>query len=93
MFNLYIKEHLGSKQLNEIKRRDVKDFIAKLEGLSSARKKTIVAVLSGIFESAVDDELVKSNPCQNTIKHCGNETVKDISALAPDEKCRAFWKV
>ena len=84
-FNLYIKEHLGSKQLNEIKRRDVKNFIGKLNGLSSKRKKTILTVLSSIFENAIDDELVNVNPCQNTTKHCGNETVNGITVLTPDE--------
>ena len=84
IFSLHIQKHHGSKQLHEVKRRDVKDFIAKLDGLASATKRNVVGVLSGMFESAVDDELVKVNPCQNTTRHCGNEPVNGITALTPD---------
>jgi integrase len=41
--------------------------------------------LSGLFESAVDDELIRANPCQNTSKHCGNEAVNDIVPLTAQE--------
>jgi integrase len=85
IFNLHIKPHLGSKRLNEIKRRDVKDFIGKLDGLSPARKSSIVAVLSGIFENAVDDEILQNNPCQNTGKHCGSGALKEIVPLSAEE--------
>lgn len=84
-FKQHIDKHLGSKRLDEIKRRDVKGFIGKLDGLSSARKRGILAVLSGLFKSAVDDELVQANPCQDTAEHCGNEAVRDIVALTAEE--------
>jgi len=85
IFEMHIKQHLGSKQLNKVKRLDVKEFIGKLDGLSPARKRSILAVLSGLFENAVDDEIISTNPCQNTTKHCGNGTVYDIEALTAEE--------
>ncbi len=85
IFKLHLKKHLGSKRLDEIKRRDVKEFIGKLDGLSSARKRTILAVLSGLFKSALDDEIVQTNPCQDTAEHCGNEAVRDVVALTAAE--------
>jgi len=85
IFKRHVEKHLGSKRLDEIKRRDVKEFIGKLDGLSSARKRGILAVLSGLFKSAVDDEIVQANPCQDTAEHCGNEAVRDVVALTAEE--------
>jgi integrase len=87
VFRNHIKPLLGKKRLDEIKRRDVKALISELrnKGLSSARAKVVLAVLSGLFESAIEDEIVSANPCQNAGKHCGNETVVDIEPLTPTE--------
>ena len=43
------------------------------------------SVLSGLFKSAVDDEIVQANPCQDTAEHCGNEAVRDVVALTAEE--------
>ncbi len=85
IFKRHVEKHLGSKRLDEIKRRDVKEFIGKLDGLSSARKRSILAVLSGLFKSAADDEIVQTNPCQDTAEHCGNEAVRDVVTLTAEE--------
>jgi integrase len=85
IFKRHVGQHLGGKRLDEIGRRDVKEFIGKLDGLSSARKRGILAVLSGLFKSAVDDEIVQANPCQDTAEHCGNEALRDVVALAAEE--------
>jgi integrase len=45
----------------------------------------ILAVLSGIFESAIEDEIIAVNPCQKTTKYCGNDTGKDIIPLTATE--------
>jgi integrase len=86
-FGLHIKPALGNKRLDEIKRKDVKALIAEVrnKGLSSARAQGVLAVLSGLFESAIEDEIVSANPCQNAGKHCGNETVVEISPLTAAE--------
>ncbi|UCG13595.1 MAG: site-specific integrase [Deltaproteobacteria bacterium] len=87
IFRLHIKLGLGSKPLDEVKRRDVKALIARLKdkGLSSSRMKVIIAALSGMFENAVEDELIEYNPCKNTRKHCGNSSVVDIEPLTANE--------
>jgi integrase len=86
-YRLHIKPHLGSKRLDEVKRRHIKRLISLLKekGLSSASIQGVIAVLSGIFENAIEDEIVSANPCQNTRKYCGNETVIAISTLSPSE--------
>ena len=87
VFELHIKPTLGNKRLDEIKRKDVKVLISEVrnKGLSSARAQGVLAVLSGLFESAIEDEIVSANPCQNAGKHCGNEKVVEISPLTPAE--------
>jgi integrase len=85
VFERIIKKLFGSKMLSEIKRRHIKQFISELDGLSPSRKRLILAVLSGIFESALDDELVKSNPCRGTQKYCGKLTNKKIVPLTAEE--------
>jgi len=87
VFELHIKPTLGSKRLDEIKRKDVKALISEVrnKGLSSARAQGVLAVLSGLFESAIEDEIVSANPCQNAGKQCGNETVVEIEPLTAAE--------
>jgi len=87
LFKLHIKPSLGSKRLDEIKRRHVKTLIAKLKdkGLSSARAKVILAALSGLFECAIEDEIIETNPCKNMRKHCGNSSVVDVDPLTATE--------
>ena len=86
-FRLHIKPYFSSKRLDEIKRRDVKAFIAVLKGkgLASSTIQGIMAVLSGIFESAIEDELISSNPCNKTGKYCGNKTVRGVNPLTAEE--------
>ena len=87
VFELHINPTLGSKPLGEIKRKDVKKLISEVrgKGLSSSRAQVILAVLSGLFESAIEDEIVSANPCQNAGKYCGNGTVVKISPLTAEE--------
>ena len=42
-------------------------------------------MLSGLFESAIEDEIINANPCQNAGKHCGNDTVVEIEPLTASE--------
>ena len=81
----HIAPLLGSRRLDEVKRLDAKRLIESVHHLSSARKQVVVAVLSGIFSSAVEDELVEVNPCQKIGKYCGNQALRDIKPLTADE--------
>ena len=86
-FGLHIKPNLGHKRLDEVKRKDVKTLIAEVraKGVSPSRLQSVVTVLSGMFESAIEDELVRSNPCHKTRKHCGTGALNDISPLTAAE--------
>ena len=86
-FKQHIEPYFGSKRLDEIKRRHVKDFIGSLKskGLSVSRTKVIKAVLSGIYENAIEDEIVSVNPCQGTTKYCGKDTETSTNPLTATE--------
>ena len=86
-FNLHVKPRLGSKRLDEIKRVTVKTLLAQLkeQGLSPSRIKTVKNVVSGILNSAIEDELIKANPCRRMGKYTGNGNVRDIDPLTSEE--------
>jgi len=86
-FKQYIEPYFGAKRLDEIKRRHVKAFIGNLKsrGLSVSRTKVIKAVLSGIYENAIEDEIISLNPCQGTTKYCGKDGKISIDPLTATE--------
>jgi integrase len=86
-FKLHIKPCVGSMRVDEIKRRNVKKMIVGLKekGLSSARIRTIIYVLSTIFNHAIEDEYVEVNPSINWGKQIGNGKVREINPLTVAE--------
>ncbi len=42
-------------------------------------------MLSGIYENAIEDEIISSNPCQGTTKYCGKDTEISINPLTAAE--------
>jgi integrase len=87
VFRLHIEPYLGSKRLDEIKKKDIKIFLAEIKNkkLSTSRTQLILSILSNIFEDAVEDELVIVNPCQKMRKYCENGVQKQINPLTPTE--------
>jgi len=65
LFNNHIVPALGSMPLNEIKRKQVRNFLEDIKGrgLSSSTAGGALTILSSIFNRAVEDELVAVNPC------------------------------
>jgi integrase len=86
---------LGEKPLNEITRKDVKDFIndKMMAGLGTGTVRNLKAYLSCILSEAVDDELIETNPALRTgrlIKK-KDDSEEELSELAPltwEEKTR-----
>jgi len=60
----HIYPKFADKPVDQIKRGDVKDFLKKKikDGLSLSTAKNIKAALYNIFETALDDEAIPSNP-------------------------------
>lgn len=64
----YIKEPLGKKRLDEIKRKDALDLQANLlneRKLSSTYTNTVMVHLHCIMREAVCDGFIEKNPCDN----------------------------
>jgi integrase len=82
--DLHILPYFGDMPLNEITRKNVKDFIVekqlqvitvgkgenqKKKRLSSSTVRNLKAYISAILAEAVDDELIPYNPAAGTGKH------------------------
>jgi len=90
----YLAKHLipvfGSKPLDSIRRKEIKKFLsAKLAGgLSPSTVKNIKSCLSGIFTSAVEDELVMVNPAARL----GKQMSKMIKQKDPKKDINPFTR-
>ena len=86
-FKEHIEPPLGSKRLDEIRRIEIKQLIAELKtrGLSPYRMQTVTGVFRGIFNSAIEDEILDANPCTRTGKFTGRGRKKNINPLTVDE--------
>jgi integrase len=88
IFRLYIDTHeIANKPLDEIRRKQVRDWIGDLKGrgLSKPYIRHALAVLSGIFESAITDELVEINPTSRMGKYIGSDTAKGVGSYTAEE--------
>jgi integrase len=87
-----LEQHLlpcfGEKTLDEITRKDVKDFIHEKfkEGLSSGTVKNLKAYLSAILSEAVDDEIINFNPASKTGKLIKKTDKEEINPFNWEEK-------
>jgi len=61
----HILPHFGEKILQEIRPIDVRQFLVERASLSSSYINKIVLCLNGIFETAIDNDLLSKNPCRN----------------------------
>ncbi len=57
------------KPIDQVGRRDVKGFLAGVfQTKSPATVETVHAVISGVFNEAIDDELIRGNPAAGILK-------------------------
>ena len=56
--------HFGRMPLNQIRRRDVEEFLDKLGALSGKRKNNVMVPVKNIFNDAMRREDLRDNPCQ-----------------------------
>lgn len=68
--DIHIYPVLGSKRLDEIRKKDIKAFLTdkQKEKLSPATVRNLKAYISCILNQAVDDEIIASNPASRTGK-------------------------
>lgn len=63
----HIRPRFSSTRINQIKRNDIKEFIGLLmtKELTRSTIRNAISILRGIFNQAMEDELLESNPAAN----------------------------
>lgn len=66
----YVYDVIGRKPINEIARKDVRDLLLDIHGrgLSKATVCLVRDVVSGVFNHAIDDEVIDMNPVLGVVK-------------------------
>lgn len=71
MYNQYVSETFGKMKLKQVKRSDVKRFYNDLHEKNRLKVRTIESVhivLYQVFEVAVNDDVIRYNPCEKALK-------------------------
>ena len=92
MYNNYVRDSFGKKKIADIKKSDVKRFYNTLADeriLSISTINTIHNVLHQVFDLAVDDNFIRTNPTDKMLKElkqAHNFEIKERKALTADEQ-------
>ena len=75
---------IAQMDLNKIERKHVAEWLTELKKhLAKSSIKTIVAMVSGFFQHAIEFGIVETNPVSRTYKLIGSKQKKDGLALDP----------
>jgi integrase len=92
-YNSVLANHVlpvfGRKRLDEITRKDIKNFVIKKQndGFAPNTVRISRAYLSSVLTQAVDDELIEINPATNTGRYIKKgDSNKDVNPFTWDEK-------
>jgi integrase len=85
----HIRPRFSSIRINEIRRNDIKEFIGQLlaKELTRSTIRNAISILRSIFNQAIEDELIESNPAANLgrfTRAARSSGVKG-TALTPEE--------
>ena len=101
-----LKHHIGpvigKMPIDEIKRADVRRVLLGIykKGLSKSSVSQARNVISGVFEYAIDEELINFNPTFGILKKLGMDERKErkpVQPMSTDEvalllnTCRQYW--
>ena len=91
MWNLRVRDDIGMMKVVQVKPSHVKLFYAKLDkdGLSRNTIKYLNNLLYPSFEMAVDDDIIRKNPCKDALGDNG-EPPKEVEAYSPDQQEKLF---
>lgn len=89
VLNTYIYPALAGTAIDQIARKEVRDLLLGIHGrgLSKASVCIVRDVLSGVFNHALDDELIAANPVLGVVKRLqlSRDRKKEIEPLTKDE--------
>ena len=93
MYNTFVRDTFGYKRISELKKSDVKRFYNTLiedRGLKPNTLDNVHTVLHQVFEMAVDDDYIRSNPSSNVIREIkqayGIKIERRKSLTLPEQK-------
>ena len=75
MYNQYVSGTFGKMKLKQVKRSDVKKFYNDLHEKTGLKVRTIESVhivVYQVFELAVNDDVIRYNPCEKALKELKN---------------------
>jgi integrase len=85
LFKKYISPRIGKMPIDKITRGHVRNTLLDIhkKGLSKSTVSTVRNVISGIFEHAIDEELVKDNLSKGILGKLGLDEKKDREPVQP----------
>ena len=93
MYDMFVKPTFGKKKLTQVKKSDVRRFYNRLvddKVLKISTLDSIHNVLHQVFDVAVDDEMIRSNPTENMLRELksvhGHEVEKRKALTVEQEK-------
>ena len=92
MYEMFVKPYFGRKRISEIRKSDVRMFYNSIiddRGVKIATLDNIHNVLHQVFQLAVDDDLIRSNPSDGMLKElkmANSEVSEQRKALTVDQQ-------
>lgn len=89
MWDIHVKDEIGKMKVIAVRPSHVKTFYSRLSKLDYSRNtiKLLHDLLYPTFEMAVDDDIIRKNPCKMALKDYGREP-KVKKALTNEEQSR-----
>ena len=93
MYNTFVRPKFGKLKISQVKKSDVKQFynyLADERGLQASTIDSIHTVLHQVFDLAVDDGYIRSNPSERVLKelkqaHCFQTEKRKALTVAEQE--------
>ncbi|MCD8109205.1 MAG: site-specific integrase [Clostridiales bacterium] len=96
LWRIHIHDVIGDRKVKDFKRSDVKILYAGFQqknGLSYKTISLINCMLNPVFEMAVDDDIIRKNPCKDALKDLEDDrTTKDALTIAEENELLSFVK-
>ena len=95
-YTIHIKDSIGKVKISKVKKIDVVLFLQSLmqdKGLSYETARLINVVLKQVFELAVDNDFIKSNPTNNATKNLNKTKPSKQKALTVEQQNELEWYI
>ncbi|WP_083661887.1 tyrosine-type recombinase/integrase [Actinophytocola xanthii] len=86
-----ILPHFGELPIGKITPWTIRDWLGEIQD-QSANYKVLFSVVTGVLDSAVDDKLIRDNPCKaKTIRRPTSPAV-EVKDIWPEARGKAVWE-